>query len=147
MLLDIVVFKSFGMNYLNQGLSGIAKKYHDTKSPVRLRHEMALYIKEHTYPLSVDTKNFDEIESILKKNPESFIKIDAYSDRTHYFRNVYLCWNKDLEIAESIAIEDVDISKKWTLADYDGTESIKYLEDPVCIDKTYNYYEEREDEF
>jgi len=39
------------------------------------------------------------------------------------------------------SIEEVDISRKWTISVYDGAEDIKYLK-PKCISEELNYWEE-----
>ena len=38
-------------------------------------------------------------------------------------------------------IEEVDTSRKWTIDEYDGAESIKYLE-PVLVSEELNYWKE-----
>ena len=40
-------------------------------------------------------------------------------------------------------IIDVDISRPWCIEEYDGAESVKYLDEYVCISEELNYFIEQ----
>lgn len=74
--------------------------------------------------------------------PQCRMSIVDYIEKNGRFvdkhRNVY-------ELANSFySIHDVDISRPWRIADYDGSEYVQYL-DYNIVDKELNYCKLKED--
>ena len=40
-------------------------------------------------------------------------------------------------------IVDVDTTRPWCLEEYDDAEYIEYLDDVVCLDKEFNFYDKK----
>lgn len=139
--MKIATFPGFGPIILNDALTEIRNKYQEC-SPAVIRNQMALYVKDHL--LNIDfgqlKDNETKLKEILQKNPESFMECWHHENITDY-----LFWSKEQNKIAIIRLTDVDTSKRWTFHYYDGSENIKYLEDPICIDEENNFYEEERD--
>ncbi len=65
----------------------------------------------------------------MKENGIVYIKpLDCY---------FYLMDNDPLEHIKRLSIEQVDISRPWIISEYDGSESIRYLE---VMDEFVNFH-------
>lgn len=79
-----------------------------------------------------------------------FIK-DEYSDTLSPMQNYCMPIEKGMKyiygtpnsmsLFTIFEIIDVDISRPWCVEEYDGSESIKYLDGYKCVDRESNYFE------
>lgn len=58
------------------------------------------------------------------------------------FQGKYYAYNSNTHDSDKFSIVDVDITRPWTIEDYDGSEGIKYLDEWTLVDKDMNYYKE-----
>lgn len=87
------------------------------------------------------SSQFIEAEKELKNNRELIVKfedIQKSEDHQHYS-----LWNKNLHGCSSFSIVDVDITRPWTIEEYDGAEYIEYLDEHKLVDEELNYYEKK----
>ena len=81
--------------------------------------------------------NYDTIRANLGKDKEKILKI-----KLTYGNIDYVYWiNTELYGAAVFKIEEVDVTRPWTIEEYDSCEYIKYLDERKCIDEELNYWE------
>lgn len=84
------------------------------------------------------SSRFIEAESELKNNRELIIKFEDTQRYKDY--QSYVVYDANLYGASSFSIVDVDITRPWTIEEYDGAEYIQYLDENKLVDKELNYY-------
>lgn len=77
----------------------------------------------------------------LKEDTEDEAMIRA--DKTVVYKIKESKRDKTIQLsnASSYTVAEVDISRPWTIAVYDGSEIIHYLDTNKLIDERFNYYE------
>lgn len=66
----------------------------------------------------------------------------------HLKDNQYAGWCTAIHHMTTFSLEEVNVSKPWTIREYDGKESACNIPQYKCIDEGLNLYEEvREDEY
>lgn len=123
--MKVVLFQSYG---INQGNTKIAE-----------------YLNSKPFPENRIGDIVDFIESTSQElPPDTFVNELSSLDKDEIFRlqdNIYLYFDSDSRV-HGLTIVDVDISKPWTIDDYDGSERIKYFEPIKLCNKEMNYYTE-----
>lgn len=71
-------------------------------------------------------------KSIMNDNNEAIVGFEGNQDGYYYKSNEgYI---------SSFSIIDVDTTRPWTIAEYDGAEYVQYLDEDKLIDKELNYW-------
>lgn len=84
----------------------------------------------------IETKNYKkDIEDLttnilLYNKKDNFFICKWYNNYNPYGREFYV-----------YRVVEVDISRPWTLKEYDGSYTVSYLDDMELINKDLNYYE------
>ena len=88
------------------------------------------YIEDNTI-ICKDTNN---IMDLCESNPNKFIHVQG---------EYYLGWDKKYDISVLFKIQEVDITRPWTIQEYDGSEYIQYLDyNIVNTDMNYCVYKD-----
>ena len=128
-LVNILIFSGFGANTYSVDMLAINKKY---EFPIS-RRELAAFVQKTAIQMISGTSS-ESLEKFLKENPETIINIGD---------SKYFIYNKNLKYISSLEIVEVDISRPWTIEEYDGAEYIKYL-DYEITNKELNYGRNKE---
>lgn len=83
----------------------------------------------------ISNDNIIEIKQKMRENHELIFTFKN-------FQGKYYAYNSNTHDSDSFSIVDVDITRPWTIEDYDGSEGIKYLDEWTLVDKEMNYYKE-----
>ena len=129
MLVNILKFSGFGANTCSVDMLAINKKY---EFPIS-RRELATFVQKTAVQMISGTSS-EYLEKFLKENPETIVNIGD---------SKYFIYNKNLKYISSLEIVEVDISRPWTIEEYDGAEYIKYL-DYEITNKELNYGRNKE---
>ena len=88
------------------------------------------YIEDNT-SVCKDTNN---IKDFCKNNPNNFIHVQG---------DYYVSWDEIYKTTALFKIQDVDITRPWTIQEYDGSEYIQYLDyNIVNTDMNYCVYKD-----
>lgn len=93
--------------------------------PVNRTGNIIKYIENNTIACR-DTNN---IMDLCKNNPNKFIHVQG---------DYYVSWDCIYETMALFKIQDVDITRPWTIQEYDGSEYIQYL-DYNIVNTNMNY--------
>ena len=79
-------------------------------------------------------KDTNNIIELIKNNPNNFIHIQG---------DYYASWDKIYKTIALFKIQEVDITRPWTIQEYDGSEYIQYLDyNIVNTDMNYCVYKD-----
>ena len=127
-LKKVLIFSSFGLNSCTPEMEKILNK---KRCPQNRVGEIIDYLEHKAVFMEND---FDKIQDYLKKDKNNLVKIEDKG------RDIYIIWDDNVHWTSSFTIKEVDISRPWTIEDYDGAERIHYLDDFELIDSQLNYY-------
>ena len=106
------------------------------------------------FKVDYSDSNWRFSESVLSQI-ESIKWNMVYTPNTKTDRNKHFCIPKDEYITyyystpdgptpfNVFMVFDVNIKRPWCIEEYDGAESIHYLDDYVCLNKEYNYFKRK----
>lgn len=81
-------------------------------------------------------------EGFFKANADRLYCLTSWSGEVTYIgymgRDEHCCSGLCV-----VTIGEVDTSRPWTMADYDNSEYIKYLDDYQCVNEELNYWERK----
>ena len=113
------------------------KEIMDKYEGIRQRTGEVIEYVENNYELC-EGGNYDLIRSSLVKNKEKILKVKTLHNSDLDY--VYWIYTESYGVCV-FKIEEVDVTRPWTIDDYDSAEYIKYLDDRKCLDKELNYWE------
>ena len=129
MLIEIALNSSYGRMPMNGEIKKIMEN--NNYSGITRRRQVASYLQEKAEIKDLKNPAFD-INDWFKKHRDSIIMLKCPIP-------LYYLWDDKTKCIGCITVETVDTDKMWTIGEYDGAESVKYLE-PKVIEEEYNYY-------
>lgn len=127
--MKVLLFTGYG------GSTGTPKMREIMKKHIGIRCRVGEIIEyvENNRVLFID---FDEnsmniAKSIMDDDNEIIVEFDG--------RPVY-CYKSNEGYISSFSIIDVDTTRPWTIAEYDGAEYVQYLDEDKLVDEELNYW-------
>ncbi|WP_373262204.1 hypothetical protein [Hungatella hathewayi] len=128
-IIEVLIYTSYGLSCLPSCVSTAVDE--NPEGPLRERTGKVIE-RIRKFAIKIETlEGIDEkkLIRIMKENGIVYIKpLDCY---------FYLMDNDPLEHIKRLSIEQVDISRPWIISEYDGSESIRYLE---VMDEFVNFH-------
>lgn len=132
--MKILLYTSHGANICTKEMLDILNK---GSFPRNRCGEIIKFVENKAVDMCIkEESDFNAIKEYLKKNLNNIAKIQSSKDA-----DIYCIWDDEISWTRTFSILNVDISRPWTIADYDGSEYIKYLDDYKLKDKEINYYD------
>ena len=124
--MKVIIFNGYGFVPVSDKIAEFMNK---SSFPLnRTDKKLIKYIEENSKKVNMSTPSFSIVKE-LKQSKEKLIKVD---------KDQYYCYSNIKEVPCAIRIVEVDISRPWTIEDYDGAEYIQYL-DYIIENKEINY--------
>ena len=133
--MKVLLFTGYGEAAYTPKMKEIMDSY---KNSICKRAGFIIEYIESNCEVYIDEKS---MMKALEKNNKDYEKIVSCKS----FPGVYCCLNPTSRttFVSSFSIVDVDITRLWTIEEYDGSEYIQYLDDYKLVDKELNYYEKK----
>lgn len=125
--MKILIFNSYGNIGTTKDIRMLLSKYPFPKNRIG---EIVQYIENNATKISPE-----RITDFLKNNQDKIGKIKE--------DNNYFVYDSELNCLKRLSIVDIDISRPWDIAEYDGSEYIQYL-DYEIIDSELNYGKQKD---
>lgn len=135
--MKVLLFTGYGGYAATPQMKEILEKYDGIYSRIG---EIVDYVENNH--VVYDVSQYFEVEKELKKknNKELIIKFEDNKKHDNYQK--YAIYNNiKYSNFSTFSIVEVDITRPWTIEEYDGAEYIQYLDENKLIDKELNYYE------
>lgn len=132
MKIKVLLFTGYGANTVTPAMKEIMLKYKGIK--MCTCNELIEYVENSCVVYEDYNKiKYDEFTKLIRSNYEKIVTFKTNP-------NVYYVYDRENHYVSIFSIIEVDTTRPWTIEEYDGSESIKYLDDMVCVDKELNYW-------
>ena len=125
--MKILIFSGFGSCTLTPTMKQIMNS---NKFPFNRVGKIVEYIEKTA--VNKTGCDRDELKKWLYSNKENIAYCEEFNEKIYLVQSDYCDW-------DTFSIRQVDISRPWTIEEYDGSEYIKYLDEYVAV-KELNYY-------
>lgn len=129
----VLIFSGYGADVCTPKMQEIMEKYEGVESRVG---EIIDYVENVAVPFD-SFEDAGEVESNLRANIETIVSAE---NNKGLISTKYYLWDNELHSIKSFTIEEVDITRPWTIKDYDGSEYIRYLDERELVNEKLNYY-------
>lgn len=127
----ILIYPSHRGMVFTPKMKEIMEKYEGIKQRTG---EIIKYIENNC--VECEGSDYDSVRANLGKDKEKILKVKI----TYTSDYIYWIYTEKYGVAV-FKIEEVDISRPWTIDEYDNCEYIKYLDERKCLDEELNYWE------
>lgn len=133
-MINVALFTSYGFITDNKLIRDILND--KSMSVVEKRMKIAELVENNSVTTEdIGCNSMNDLKNYFSKNENEFL-ISDYDD-------MFLVYDSELECFKTITVVEVDEKRPWTIDEYDGAESVKYIDNYVLIDEKYNLYVER----
>ena len=134
-IVKVLICTGYGPNPLTPKMLEIANKYEGVRTRIG---EIVKYVEKTAVPW----EEFESLEAIgkaAKENHDLIVdagewQLDGLKGRNYY------TYGDRLSNLSQFSIIEVDISRPWAIEEYDGSESIMYLDEKKLQDAELNYW-------
>ena len=126
-----IIFSNYGLDGITPEMQEIMKKHFGIRSRMG---EIIEYVENHAV-MADEFLSEVELLRYLKNDPNAIVCRRPGKE--------YQVQRQDWIMPSTFSIIEIDTSRPWTIDEYDGAESVKYLDEIDLVDEDLNYYEER----
>lgn len=136
--MEALIFNSYGGRVPDVVMKRMIKGLEFPQS--RFDQSIINYIKTNAIEYNTEVHN----DKWFEKHRDAIVRVDYGSEGMCKYLGFSTDDNGKYGIIAGVSIKDIDISRRWTMEEYDGAEIIKYLDDYECRFVDVNYWVRKE---
>lgn len=130
--MKILLFTGYSGCAYTADMLKIMKKYNGIRGRIG---EIVEYVENNC--VEYYAADYVKASDAMKNNKDLIVKYKMPLE------DQYAVWDANMHHPAFFSIVDVDTSRPWTIEEYDGAESVRYLDERKCIDEELNYWSEK----
>ena len=131
MNVKILIFSGYGSNAATPKMEEIMNKSEGIRRRIG---EIVEFVEKNAVPYQI--RDYKIANNDLSTSHNLIVRYEKYPGVFQY-----AVWDRELRMPSFFSIEEVDITRPWTIEEYDGSEDIVYLDERKLVDEELNYWD------